>query len=150
MNNIIIRNALEKDLPFVENLINELIASLDDKEGIKKDSAIKNFKKILKDSNSNFLIAEIDKRVVGFINFITRKTLLHSGLSGLIDELIVSQEYQNKGIGQYLIQKAIEECKKLGCYEMEVSTEFENKKAIGFYKKIGFEERGILFEKDLI
>jgi len=150
MNNVLIRNVLEKDLPFIENLINELIASLDDKEGIEKDLAIKNFKKILKDKNSNFLIAEIDKRVVGFINFITRKTLLHSGLSGLIDELVVSQAYQNKGIGQYLIQKAIEECKKLGCCEIEVSTEYENKKAIRFYKKFGFEEKGILFEKELL
>ncbi|NVM02248.1 MAG: GNAT family N-acetyltransferase [Candidatus Helarchaeota archaeon] len=150
MNNILIRNALEKDLPFVENLINELIASLINKEGIKKDSAIINFKKILKDKNSYFLIAEIDKRVVGFINFIIRKTLLHSGLSGLIDELVVSQEYQNKGIGQYLIQEAIEQSKKLGCCEIEVSTEIENKKAIGFYKKFGFEEKGVLFEKDLL
>ncbi len=148
MNNIVIRNAVEKDLLFVENLINELIASLNNKEGIEKDIAINNFKDMLKDSNSKFLIAEIDNRVVGFITFIIRKTLLHSGLSGLIDELIVSQDYQNKGIGQYLVEGVIEQCKKLGCCEIEVSTELENKKAIRFYKKLGFEEK-VLFEKDI-
>ncbi|MFX1450437.1 MAG: GNAT family N-acetyltransferase [Promethearchaeota archaeon] len=150
MNGILVRKASEKDLPSVENLILELITSLEDKEGIEKDAAIINFKEILKDSNSNFLIAEIDGIIVGFINFMTRRTLLHPGPSGLIDELIVNKKYQNKGIGQHLIQKAIEISRQLGCFEIEVSTELTNKKAIDFYKKLGFEEKGIFFEKDLI
>ena len=150
MNGILVRKASEKDLPSIENVIIELIESLDNKVGIEKKAAVINFKEILKDSNSNFFIAEINGTIVGFINFMTRRTLLHPGPSGLIDELVVSQKYQNKGIGKHLIQKAIEKSRQIGCYEIEVSTEYNNKKAIDFYKKLGFEEKGIFFEKDLL
>jgi ribosomal protein S18 acetylase RimI-like enzyme len=48
-----------------------------------------------------------------------------------------------------LVLAAIEKCRQLGCCEVEVSTEKTNLKARKFYKRYGFEERGMLFEMDL-
>ena len=42
-----------------------------------------------------------------------------------------------------------EECKNFGCCEVEVSTESSNISALQFYKKYGFNEKGIFLEKDL-
>lgn len=66
-----------------------------------------------------------------------------------IDELIVRKEYQRRGTGRKLVAAAIETCRELGCCEAEVSTEKTNRKALQFYRKCGFEERGVLLEADL-
>jgi GNAT superfamily N-acetyltransferase len=67
----------------------------------------------------------------------------------MIDELVVAKEYQGKGVGKQLVLATIDRCRQLGCCEVEVSTEKANLKAREFYKKCGFEERGMLFEVDL-
>ena len=87
--------------------------------------------------------------MVGFINFTVRRTLLHSGPSGLIDELVVTSRYRRRGVAKQLIRASIERCGQLGCCELEVGTELANTNAIRFYKNCGFEDRGVILEKDL-
>jgi GNAT superfamily N-acetyltransferase len=74
---------------------------------------------------------------------------LHSGFSGLIDELIIAKSHRGKGIGKQLLSSAIEKSRQLGCCEVEVSTEKTNIKAREFYRQCGFIERGVFFEMDL-
>jgi ribosomal protein S18 acetylase RimI-like enzyme len=149
MNNIIIRKAKEADLTALENLISELIDSMGTREGIDLSMAIKNCRKFINDNNSYLAVAEKNRDIIGFINFTMRQTVLHYGGSGLIDELVVGGNYRGKGIGKMLMNFAIEKCKELGCCEVEVSTESTNTKAREFYKSYGFEETGIILEKDL-
>jgi GNAT superfamily N-acetyltransferase len=150
MNNIRIGKANESDLPIIEKLMIELIRSMDNKEGIDTHMVLENCRNLLSEANSYLLVAEMDRTVRGFINFTTRKTLLHPGPSGLIDELVITRNYRVKGVGKKLIYATIEKCKQLGCCEVEVSTEFTNTNAKEFYKKCGFEERGLILEKDLL
>jgi len=98
--NIFIREAKESDLPAIENLALQLIESMESKEGIDLQGIYKNFRNLLKDSNSHILVAEVNGTVVGFISFAIHRTLLHIGLSGLIDELIVDKKHRGKGIGK--------------------------------------------------
>lgn len=126
MNNILIRKATDSDLPIIEKLIIELIDSVDNREGIDTDITLEDCRNLLSDANSYFLLAEIEGTVIAFINFTLRKTLLHSGSSGLIDELVVTKSYRGKGVGKQLINAATQKCKHLGCSEVEVSTEFAN------------------------
>ena len=92
----------------------------------------------------------MNESVVGFIHFITRTTLLHYKLSGLVDELVVARDYKKKGVGKALIHAAAEQCRQLGCCELEVSTEFSNTAAREFYKGCGFSERGVILEQELL
>lgn len=149
MNNILIRKAECSDLPQIEKLVIELIDSMDKTEGIDKNIVFENCQNISGDTNSHILLAEIDGVIIGFINFTIRKTLLHNGHSGIIDELVVTKNYRGKGVGKQLINAVIEKCKHLGCCEVEVSTEFTNTTARDFYKNCGFEEKGVIFEKDV-
>jgi ribosomal protein S18 acetylase RimI-like enzyme len=146
MTDIRVREAKEPDLPSIEKLVKELIKSLGGTEAITVQQAVNNCKNLLKEANSYVYVSEIDGDVVGFINFTTRKTILHQGLSGLIDELVVNEGYQRKGVGKRLVLTAREKCKQLGCCEIEVNTEKTNNKAREFYKKYGFKKRGFLFE----
>jgi GNAT superfamily N-acetyltransferase len=149
MSDILIRKAAKSDLPAIGKLLAELVDAMDDTEGIDIGIALKTCEHLLKDASSHFLVAEIEGSPVGFINFTVRQTILHRSPSALIDELVVAKEYQGKGVGKQLVLAAIKKCKQLGCFEVEVSTEKTNVKAGKFYKKCGFNKRGILFEVDL-
>ena len=149
MNDILIRTPTKSDLPAIGKLLAELINATDDTEGIDIRITLKTCEDLMKDAGSQFLVAEMEATPVGFVNFTVRQTILHRGPSGLIDELVVAEEYQGKGIGKQLVLAAVEKCRQLGCCEVEVSTEKTNVKARKFYKKCGFNERGTLFELDL-
>jgi GNAT superfamily N-acetyltransferase len=149
MKDILIRKAAKSDLPVIGKLLAELINAMDDTEGIDIGIDLKTCEQLLKDDNSHFLVAELKTTPVGFINFTVRQTVLHRSPSAMIDELVVTKEYQGKGIGKQLVLAAIDECRQLGYCEVEVSTEKTNVKARKFYKKCGFNKREILFEVDL-
>jgi len=149
MTGIIIREAKESDLLTIKQLTFELIETMGDTEGIDVKLIAENCQNFLSEANSHILVAEIGGVVVGFVNFATRKTILHRGLSGLIDELIVAKSYRGKGVGKQLLSSVIEKSRQLGCCEVEISTEKTNIKAREFYRQCGFTERGLLFEIDL-
>jgi GNAT superfamily N-acetyltransferase len=148
-NNILIRKATESDLPVIGKLLAGLINAMDNTEGIDIGIALKTCERLLKDASSHLLVAAKQGTPVGLINFTVRQTVLHRSPSALIDELVVAKEYQGKGVGKRLVLAVIEKSKQLGCCEVEVSTEKANVKAREFYKKCGFNERGMLFEADL-
>ena len=149
MTDIIIREARESDLLTIKKLTLELIEAMGNTEGIDIKLIAENCQNLLSEANSHILVAEIEGVVAGFLNFTTRKTILHRGLSGLIDEIIIAKSYRGKGIGKQLLSSAIEKSRQLGCCEVEVSTEETNIKAREFYRQCGFTERGVLFEIDL-
>jgi len=149
MTDILIREAKASDLLTIRNLTLELIEAIGDTEGIDIILITKNYLNCLTEANSYIVVAELEGVVVGFVNLTTRKTILHRGLSGLIDEFIVAKSYHGKGIGRRLLSSTIRKSRQLGCCEVEVSTEKTNTEAREFYRQCGFTERGILFEIDL-
>jgi ribosomal protein S18 acetylase RimI-like enzyme len=55
-----------------------------------------------------------------------------------IFELLIIEEYRDKGYGKLLVQKAEEVAKEKGCYCVILETQTDNYNAIEFYKKCGF------------
>jgi len=149
MTEILIREAKGSDLLTIGKLTLELIEAMGNTEGIDIKLIAENCRNLLSEVNSHILVAEIEGVVTGFVNFTIRKTILHRGLSGLIDELIIAKSYRGKGIGKQLLLSVIKKSRQLGCCEVEVSTEKTNIKAREFYRQYGFTERGVLFEMDL-
>lgn len=148
-NYILVRKARRTDLPVIRGLLVELINAMDDTECIDMRTTHQTWGRLLKDARSHFLVATTQGIPIGFIHFTTRQTVLHRNPSAMIDELVVTKEYQGKGIGKQLVLATIERCKQLGCCEVEVSTEKTNVKARRFYKKCGFDKTEVLFEVDL-
>jgi GNAT superfamily N-acetyltransferase len=149
MNGIVIREAKKSDLSAIRRLLAELISTMDDTECIDMRIALKTWEHLLKDARSHLLVATARTIPVGLIHFTIRQTVLHRSPSAMIDELVVTKQYQGKGIGKQLVLAAIERCRQLGCCEVEVSTERTNVKARKFYRKCGFDKTEILFEVDL-
>ena len=143
---ISILEAIEADLPAMETLLVELINTLEDSEGFDPQRLRQNCRLLINRADCHLLVAKIKEAVVGLINFNTRQTATTPGLTGLIDELIVTKSYRGQGIGRRLISAAIDKCRQLGCRELEVSTEKADTKAREFYKRCGFEEGSVFLE----
>ncbi len=146
VSNVEIVEATERDLPAIGGLVQELIESVEDSQWFTLGDARKNLSALLTDPHSFLMVAKEEGMVVGFVNFTRRRTVLHANPSGLIDELIVSQQFRGQGIGRILIAAVLDKCRRLGCSEVEVSTEKANSRAREFYQRCGFEEDAVLLE----
>jgi len=89
-----------------------------------------------------FFVAEADAPI-GFVHCDTRWTSYPEGKKvGEIHELIVHPDWMGKGVGKTLVLKAIEYSRSRGRDMVELWVGCTNYRAINFYKKLGFEERG--------
>ncbi len=64
--------------------------------------------------------------------------------------MIIDEDYRGMGVGEKLISKIKEIAKNNNLNEIEVSTSFNNDKAIKFYKNNGFMDESILLGEELI
>jgi RimJ/RimL family protein N-acetyltransferase len=103
----------------------------------------------LKKENSLLIVAEVNKKVVGCLNFSggSRLRTAHIGEFGVT----VLKEYWGIGIGKELIQYLIRWSKNTGMIRkinLEVRT--DNTRGIHLYKEIGFCEEGVIKRAFLI
>lgn len=148
-NEIAIDLATETDLPAIKPLLQELLDAMANTKGFDVEQSMENCRILIKDPAHHMLVARDKDRILGLVNFTTRKTIMHPCPSGLIDELIVSRSSRGSGIGKQLILAVINKCRDVGCCEVEVSTGKNNIKARQFYKACGFEEDAVLLEISL-
>ena len=145
----LIGEARESELPAIERLLEQLVEAVERREGIDLRKIGANCRALIHAPGSHVLVARLEGRIVGFINFTLRDTVLHAKPSGLIDELVVAGDCRGRGVGRRLVEAAIEKCRELGCSEIEVGTEKVNRKARAFYRRLGFEENAVLLEREL-
>ena len=102
----------------------------------------------LKKENAVSLVAEINGKIVANLNFSggSRKRISHVGEFGIS----VLKEYWGYGIGEELIKYLIDWSKGSGVVrKINLRTRTDNLRGIRLYKKLGFEEEGIL-KRDII
>jgi GNAT superfamily N-acetyltransferase len=56
-----------------------------------------------------------------------------------LKELFVRHEFRGKGVGRLLMQRVLEEAKRIGCYRVDWNVRDWNEEGILFYKKLGAE-----------
>ena len=149
VNGIDIVTATADDLPLIEPLLAELIGAVADKEGLDAGHAVDNCRDMIEDPAHHVLLAKDKDDVLGLVSLGTRRTILHASPSGLIDEMVVAERGQGRGIGRLLLEAAVDKCRAIGCGEIEVATEKSNTKARAFYRNCGFDEDAVLCEMEL-
>ncbi|WML34154.1 GNAT family protein [Clostridium sp. OS1-26] len=106
-------------------------------------------KNTLKKDNSLFIIAEVNGKVIGNLNFSggPRQRNAHVGEFGVS----VLKEYWGNSIGEELIRYLVNWSKNSGIIrKINLRVRTDNKAGINLYKKIGFLEEGVLKRDYLI
>ena len=133
MVDITIRELEEKDLfnGFLESMDSLKLASNLDIEKAKEI-----FEKISSNSNHFVYVAILDGRVVGSTTMLIEPKFIHNGGNvAHIEDVVVSKDYQGKGIGEMLMRSLLDLAKDNNCYKTILDCSDEVKP---FYEKIGF------------
>ncbi len=133
MNQVKIRQIQENDLfqGFLESL-----DSLRKASDLEEDNAKLVLKKIRSKQNHVIIVADLEGQIVGSITLLIEPKFIHQGgLVGHIEDVVVRSELQSKGIGEQLVNAALEYAKNHGCYKTILDCD-DNIKP--FYEKIGF------------
>jgi (aminoalkyl)phosphonate N-acetyltransferase len=142
--NLLIRKVTVNDFEPVYLLISDLEGHAMDKKSF-KDIFFKN----LSDNNVYYLVAEKDSKIVGFISLHVQHILHHSGATGELQELNITQELRGSGIGAKLMNEVELIAKGLNLEEIELTTKIQRERAQAFYKKLGYTHTHNKFVKEL-
>ena len=73
---------------------------------------------------------------------------LHAAPYGLLEDVFVEEPYRGKGYGTKLVEAAIAEAKKRGCYKLIGTSRKERTEVHAFYDRLGFKNYGLEFRMD--
>ena len=102
----------------------------------------RNVRGVQRDANVAVLVAETEEGVVGRLSIARDR----SPISRHVAEfgLMVAASARRRGIGSALIEEAIKWARDLGIVKLELTVFPHNAPAIALYRKLGFEEEGLL------
>ncbi len=64
----------------------------------------------------------------------------YEGHRGWLNYMAVLLEHQRRGYGRKLVEKAVDELKRLGCLKVNLQVRRSNVSVVEFYKHLGFKD----------
>ncbi len=146
---LIIRNASTNDIPIILELLYEL-----GRPRPQEDSNIEEFsnvitKYLLSEPTRKIIVAEYDNKIVGMASMMLLSRLNRKSLELYIPELIVQQNYQNKGIGKKIMEFCLDFAKQYKCHRIRLESGNQRTGSHQFYRKLGFEQSSLSFTSNL-
>jgi glucosamine-phosphate N-acetyltransferase len=133
-------NALDLSRGFLETLSGLSEANLTFEEAVK---VLRNRLR----SGIYTYVARAGEEVAGTATLLVEDKFIHNGgRVGHIEDVAVHPGYQKQGIGAALIEHAVSEAKRLGCYKVILNC-YEH--VAPFYEKLGFRRQDLGMRLDL-
>lgn len=97
------------------------------------------FERVERNPNLQLVVAESEGRVVGCLQLALLPGISsQGGIRGLLEDVRVASDCRSRGIGEKLVQWAVNEAKARGCILVELLTHSSRTDAQRFYKRLGF------------
>lgn len=128
-----IRKVEKHDLDFVYKSICEL-----ENEELDFDVFAAIFNENIANPKNVYLMAENEKKGIGFISFHTQHLLHHCGLVGEIQEFFIDQKYRGQGVGRLLINETKNFAEQNNLKSIEVTTNRRRVENVLIYENLGF------------
>jgi ribosomal protein S18 acetylase RimI-like enzyme len=103
----------------------------------------------LKDSRG-IILATSNSKIVGMVSYVLIDRLNQPLRELWIQELVVTTGYRNRGIGKRLVMKCESIARRNKCYRIRLESRNDRTDSHNFYKKIGFSQMALAFQKKLI
>ena len=135
MSDIKIREIVETD---IENGFLESLDSLRKASDLDKETAKEILEKIILNPDHIIHVAEENGKIVGSTTLLIEQKFIHNGgRVGHIEDVVVSKEFEGRGIGIKLVTSLLKKAKEMECYKTILDCE---EKLIPFYERIGFKQ----------
>ena len=104
-----------------------------------KEQVEKNIRRLI-GSKDNLLLVAVDESdyVIGFMHANDHNPIYAPPMKNIM-ALAVDEDYRGNGIGHMLLEAAEEWARQTGASGLRVNSGVEQKRALGFYKSLGFE-----------
>ena len=107
------------------------------------------FKKVMCNPKNFVFVAEDNGKLVGFATFSVRDVIRYPKQIAELDELLVTSDYRQKGVGKQLMQHVEDKARELNCYRLFIESHYDHKTAHKFYETLGYTNYGYHFIKNL-
>lgn len=134
---VIIRKATIDDIGAMADLLGELF-SIEDDFTIDAPSQIRGLRLLLQNTENTVLVVQLDNSVIAMGTVQRLVSTAMGGYVGLIEDLIVSEQYRGRGIGKELLTALVRESELLGLKRLALAADSRNAAAIDFYHRYGF------------
>tara|TARA_B110000014_G_scaffold128197_1_gene88360 strand:- start:150 stop:584 length:435 start_codon:yes stop_codon:yes gene_type:complete len=135
MSDIKIREIIETD---IESGFLETLDSLRKTSDLDKKIGKDILRKIISNPDHIIHVAEENGKIIGSTTlFVEQKFIHNGGRVGHIEDVVVSKEYEGRGIGIKLVSSLLEKAKMMKCYKTILDCKDE---LIPFYERIGFKQ----------
>ena len=135
MSDVIIREIVESD---IENGFLESLDSLRKASDLDKEIGKDILRKIIANPDHIIHVAEFKGKIVGSTTLLIEQKFIHGGGKvGHIEDVVVSKEFEGKGIGMLLVMSLVTIAKSNNCYKTILDCQDE---LISFYERIGFKQ----------
>ena len=142
--NIIIEEATRNDLKAILDLFS--LPDMDNGNVLSVEDAGKIFDKMSCYPNYKTYVARDRQKIVGTFSLIIMENIIHiGGFTGLVESVVVHDQYRSRGIGKMMMEFAIQKCKESECYKMSLSSKLIRERAHAFYERLGFKKHGYSF-----
>lgn len=100
----------------------------------------KYIRKLIRFKNSLVLVAEVDKKIVGFMygEIKNRPPIMEGKKYGHLGDAFILREYRNGGLGGKLTKELIKWFKSKGVKFVELEVDMRNETGLNFWKRLGF------------
>ena len=109
------------------------------------------FKRMQSYPNYTIYVAVAEGEIIGAFSLLIMDNLAHMGApSGIVEDVVVHSSWREQGIGKQMMQFAMQQCQKAGCYKMALSSNLIREQAHKFYDQLGFQRHGYSFVVQMI
>lgn len=99
--------------------------------------------------STDVVVAALDDDVVGVVAITTRRQFQRAGNLVTIDTLVVDEAHRSRGIGERLIDVALETAARNNAQAVEVVSALRRVEARRFYERLGFEVTANYFVRSI-
>jgi len=152
MSGIIFREATAADLPAIVSLLDD-----DDLSMGREDASLPldprylaAFEAISADPNQMQVVADLDGKVVGTMQLSFLAGIAFRGSwRGQIEAVRIARDLRGQGLGQQMIEWAVERCRERGCRMAQLTSKLDRVDAHRFYERMGWKKSHAGFKLQL-
>jgi ribosomal protein S18 acetylase RimI-like enzyme len=108
------------------------------------------FDKRISDKNGICLVAEEEKKIIGYLMSYVGKYPYRTDIwMAEIENMFVEESYRRKGVGRALVKALLKTLKERKVRRMKVEARCPNEQALQFYKAVGFSDFNLILEREV-
>jgi ribosomal protein S18 acetylase RimI-like enzyme len=140
---LVIREALQADKNQILKLLRDYCQEIGDP--LSDEHLLAGLTPLLQANTQGVVLVAEDKEIFGYSILTWGWGIESGGQEALIDEMFISAERRNQGVGEALIRASLERAKHQGVKVVFLETEKDNPRSRDLYTRVGFLEESSIW-----